>query len=482
MRPTRALRGVVQVPGDKSVTHRALLLAAIAEGESRLRGLLEAGDCLATLRAVEALGVEVQRGGAAGAALGAGEVRLRGRWLEGLRAPRGPIDCGRSATTLRLLAGLLAGRPERAVLTGDPQLVGRPMARVVEPLRRMGARIEAEGGRAPLTLAGVDAAARGLDEHAPGPPDPSGAPLEPTAPRAHALRGGSFDLSVSSAQVKSALLLAGLRADGHTSVTTPAPCRDHTERLLLRMGAPLRVVDLTVTVRAPERPLAPLDVTVPGDLSSAAVLLAAASLVPEGEVRVEGAGLNPTRTGFLSALWRMGGALRVEDERERSGEPLGTVVAGPAALRATRIGGAEVPALIDELPLLVVLATQAEGATVIRDAAELRAKESDRIATLARELRRLGAVLDEAPDGVTVHGPTPLRGAEVDGHGDHRIVMALALAGLVAQGVTVVRGAEALADSYPGLIDDLRRLGAELELQGDAPGPASGPGDAAGGR
>ena len=415
------LSGEATVPGDKSISHRALILGALARGGNHVRGWLAAGDTLATLGALRALGVDVERDGST--------LRFAGG---GLRAPVAPIDCANAGTAMRLLAGLLAGQPFESVLDGTAQLRARPMRRVTGPLRVMGADIADQDGRAPLRI------------------------------RPAVLHGMRHELAVASAQVKSALLLAGLHADGVTEVVEPAPSRDHTERMLAAMGALVEVDGCTVRTRRPEGPLHPLDLTVPGDLSSAAFLLAAAAAQPGADVLVSGVGLNPTRTGVLDALRAMRADLRAGHTDEVGGEPVGVVRVQGGGLRGAEIGGALVVRAIDELPVLAVAATQAEGETVIRDAAELRVKEVDRIGLLVRELRKLGAEAEERPDGMVIGGPTQLRGAVVHSHGDHRMAMALAVAGLLAEGETVIEDAGCIADSFPGFERTLAALGAAV--------------------
>lgn len=421
-----ALNGRVSVPGDKSISHRALILGAIAEGASRVENFLPAADCQATVCCLRVLGVQIDFADPT-------TPVVEGRGLLGLSPPEGPLDCGGSGTTMRLLAGVLAGQPFRSVLTGNESLLRRPMDRVARPLRRMGAWVEDTGGRPPLIILG--------------------GPLRPI----------DYTLPFASAQVKSAVLLAGLYASGPTTVREPAPSRDHTERMLRAMGADLTVDGLTVTVR-PGRPLRARDTVVPGDISSAAFLLAAAVLTPGSDVALEGVGVNPTRTGILDVLRAMGARLALENPREMSGEPVADLVVRSGPLRATEVSGPLIPRLIDELPLLALVATQAEGVTVVRDAAELRVKESDRIATTVAELHKLGADIEPRPDGFVVRGPTPLKGVEVESHGDHRLAMTLAVAGLIAEGETVVRDTACIADSFPGFEGALIRLGARIEM------------------
>lgn len=420
------LRGSVRAPGDKSISHRALLLGAMADGVSRVDNFLPAADCLATLHAVRALGVRVDD-------LSPTALVVHGLGLRGLREPDDVINCSRSGTTLRLLSGILAGQPYLSVLTAEPQLRRRPMARIVEPLRRMGATVLGrDGGRLP-----------------------------PLAIQGGALHGIDYTLPVASAQVKSALLLAGLYAEGPTLLHVPGPARDHTERMLSAMGADLNIVGHACRIAPAER-LGPLDMGVPGDFSSAAYLLVAATLVPGSEVTIEGVGINPTRTGLLDALRAMGADIRVIGERNAGGEPVADLVANAAELHGTEIGGDLVVRTIDEFPILAVAATQASGETLVRDAAELRVKETDRIAITVAELQRLGAQVEARPDGFLVHGPTSLHGAAVASHGDHRQAMALVVAGLVARGETIVQDVDCIPDSFPGFEAALIRLGGLL--------------------
>jgi len=377
---------------------------------------------------VRALGVEVER-------LSETELMVRGQGLHGLREPKDVLNCAGSGTTMRLLAGILAGQPFYSVLTGNEQLRRRPMGRIVEPLRRMGATVlgRDDGRLPPLTILGGN------------------------------LRGIEYRLPVASAQVKSAILLAGLYADGPTVIHEPGPARDHTERMLAAMAEgqisnfklqspklkALEVDGATITLQGGTR-LSPLDIVVPGDFSSAAYFIAAACLVPRSELVIEGVGVNPTRTGFLDALREMGAEILVENQREVSGEPVADVVVRAGGLRGIEVWGDQVPRMIDEFPILAVVASQAQGTTVVRDAAELRVKETDRIANITVELRKLGACIEERSDGFVVEGPTPLVGTQVNSHGDHRLAMSLAIAGLVAEGETTIGGTECIADSFPG--------------------------------
>jgi 3-phosphoshikimate 1-carboxyvinyltransferase len=414
------LRGSITVPGDKSISHRALLMGALASGTSQISGFLPSGDCLATLDCVRALGIKVE-------AHDATTLSIHGRGLQGLQRPVSPLDCSRSGTTMRLLAGVLAGQPFPSTLTGDTQLLHRPMRRVVEPLGDMGAAIEDVDGCAPLTI------------------------------HAASLRGFEHKLTIASAQVKSALLLAGLYADGTTTVHQPGPARDHTERMLAAMGAAIEAEGLSVTLaHTPE--LSPLSLSVPGDVSSASFLLVAAAVVPDSDITVVGVGVNPTRTGLLDVLREMQAQITVSNERTWGNEPIADVSMRAAQLCGVKVGGSTVVRMIDEFPALAVAATQAQGATIVRDAAELRVKETDRIDAVVTELRAMGAKIEALPDGFVIEGPTPLKGTAVDSRGDHRLAMALAVAGLVAGGETTIRNTDCIADSFPGFERTLAQL------------------------
>ncbi|MCA8921023.1 MAG: 3-phosphoshikimate 1-carboxyvinyltransferase [Planctomycetes bacterium] len=432
------------MPGDKSITHRALLLAALAEGRSRIEGPLLAGDALATRGVLAGWGVEVTEGAPGSGGKVAWEVR--GRGLRGLVAPQGPLDCGRSGTTLRLAAGIAAGQGHPVTLSGDPQLLARPMGRIRDPLRALGATVEGPGdaARAPLFIHGG------------------------------ALRGGAWTPEVASAQVKSCLLLAGLCAGVEVTVVERTPTRDHTERLLRHLGVELTVTAgadgaQRVALPAGAGPLPAFTLEVPGDPSSASFLWAWAALTPGGDVSVEDVALNPGRTGLLRVLARMGAQVECTPAGSRGGEPVGRVRVRGQALRAVEVGGAELVALVDEVPLLALLATQATGTTRVRDASDLRHKESDRLATTAAELGRLGAQVEVLPDGLRVRGPTPLHGAVVESHGDHRLAMTLATAGLVAHGATTVRGVACHRDSFPGFCERVAALGGRVDALEEAP-------------
>lgn len=417
--PATRVAGELRVPGDKSIAHRALILAALAQGESRIAGLPEGEDVAATVACLRSLAVRIDRIGS--------PARVHGRGWRSFSPPHGPLDCANSGTTMRLMLGVLAGSWVSATLDGDESLRHRPMARVVEPLRRMGASIESQDGLAPLTVTGAR------------------------------LQGRRHVLPVPSAQVKSALLLAGLSASGPTSVVEPVATRDHTERLLRAMGTDVHLAAGIVEVRPSHQPLRPIDLSVPGDFSSAAFWMAAAALRPGWSVTIHEVGLNPSRTAFLQLLQSMGAEIHV-DAGDAGVEPRGSVTVTGRRLRAITIGAGEVAAAIDEIPALLSVATQAEGTTVIGGAAELRVKESDRLATMSEGLRRMGAIVDERPDGVSIQGPAQLRGTTVESNGDHRIAMALAVAGLVASGPTTIEDADAVAVSYPDFFGQLREL------------------------
>ena len=434
---TGTLLGTVGVPGDKSISHRALMLGALAEGTGRVEGFLPSGDCLATLECLRQLGIEIEHAGAGAATT----LIVRGRGMRGLRPPKGPLDCRRSGTTMRLLAGLLAGQPFDTVLAGAPQLLRRPMRRITDPLRRMGARIRDTEGHGPLYIDGTER-----------------------------LWGGEHNLEVASAQVKSALLLAGLYAEEPVIVRLPGPARDHTERMLAAQIEPRPGALSSLTFDATSARLDPtsigrlraIDRTVPGDISSAAFPLVAALLLPDSEVTLTGIGVNSTRTGLLDVLSAMGAEISVDQVRDQGGEPVADLTVRYSVLSGTQVAGEVVVRMIDEFPILAVLATQARGTTVVRDAEELRVKETDRILNVVTELRKLGAIIEPRPDGFIVQGPTQLQGAEVDSQGDHRLAMALGIAGLLAEGRTTVLGAECIPDSYPGFVETMRVLGAGM--------------------
>jgi 3-phosphoshikimate 1-carboxyvinyltransferase len=419
---TTRLSGTVALPADKSISHRAAMLSALGEGPSRIAGFPDSADPQSTLSCLRQLGIEMEREPG-------GPLRIEGRGLGGLQAPEAPLDCGNSGTTMRLLAGILAGQPFESVLTGDASLRARPMERIAAPLRRMGAEVELTDGGAPIHISG-------------------GAALE----------GMEYELPVASAQVKSCVLLAGLFAEGETTVIEPVPSRDHTERML-----GLDMVEIGGARHLTVRQGHPVDArtwSVPKDFSAAAFFLVAASVVPDGELRLPGAGMNPSRNAFLDVLRAMGADVTAANERTKGGEPRADLTVRPASLRGVQVGGRQIPNLIDEIPVLAVAGARAEGRTEIRDASELRVKETDRIAAMAEGLRTLGAEVETFDDGLALEGPQPLTGASVDARDDHRVAMALAVAGLVAEEETTVEGAEAARVSFPGFWEEGKRVAA----------------------
>jgi 3-phosphoshikimate 1-carboxyvinyltransferase len=425
----RALTGHCSVAGDKSISHRAVLFSALADGVSNVRGFLDGGDCRATIAVMRDLGVQIEE-------LTPSELRVYGRGIQGLQEPSSVLDCGNSGTTIRLLTGLLAGQAFTSFLTGTDQIRHRPMGRVVAPLRGMGADImgRQNGNYAPLGI------------------------------RPARLRGVEYEMPIASAQVKSCILLAGLYANGLTVLHEPGPARDHTERMLQAMGAPITNVGRTITSESPTGPLRPLDIIVPGDMSSAAFLLVAGTIVPDSRIVINGVGVNPTRTGIVDALRAMGANIRYHNERLQAGEPVADVEVCHSDLRAADFGGQTIVTMIDELPVLAVAASQARGRTLVRDAGELRVKETDRIATTVSELRKMGARIEPTSDGFVIDGPCDLQAAPTESHGDHRLAMAMAIAAMVARGSSMVHGAEVTSDSFPGFEFTLQALGADLRV------------------
>lgn len=415
------LRGTLRPPSDKSVSHRAALIAAMGEGETMIEGYLDAADTRSTLAAVQALGAEL-----GGVALEPA-LRLRGVGLRG--AATAAIDVGNAGTLLRLLPGWLAGQETGAwTLDGDDSIRRRPVDRIAMPLGLMGARVECRDDRLP-----------------------------PLRIEAAPLQGIEYELPVASAQIKSCLLFAGLLAEGETRIVEPLPSRDHSERMLAAAGAEIERSDGTVTIR-PAALLEPGEIVVPADFSSAAFFILAALLVPGSDVSLVGVGLNPTRTGLLSILGRMGAEIEVEPESERGGEPSGRLRIRPTQLQGTEVGGVEIPLAIDELPLVALAACFAEGETTIRDAAELRRKESDRIDTVSAALAAIGASVETSEDGMRIAGQGGLRGGAIDSHGDHRIAMLGAIAGLASREGVEVAGMDSAAVSYPSFKADLTSL------------------------
>jgi 3-phosphoshikimate 1-carboxyvinyltransferase len=419
--PVSAFEGHVAVPGDKSISHRAVLIGALCDGEIRVSGFGRSADTEATIAAVRALGAEVVDEDV-------DTLRVHGAGLHGLRAPADPIDCGNAGTLMRLLSGVVAGQQGRTELVGDASLSSRPMERIAEPLRRMGASVETTDGHAPLFVGGGS------------------------------LRAIDYELPVASAQVKSAILLAGVQATGATTVVEPVPTRDHTERMLEHAGARVTRRPTSVTVEGAGSLQLP-DVEIPGDISSAAPFFIAAAIVPGSAVTVHGVGLNSRRAGLLDVLERMGARIAIYNRRSIGGEPAGDVEVRSSDLVGATISAAEVPSLIDELPVLAVAACHARGETVVRGAEELRAKESNRIEAVVEELRRVGGHIRATRDGFRIKGvPARLRGGIVDSRGDHRLAMLGAVVGVASREGVELRGAEAAATSFPGFFDVLDQV------------------------
>ncbi len=418
----RALRGQTKLPGDKSISHRYGILGALADGATEIENYSPAADCSSTLACVEALGASVHRDG--------GHVVIEGKGLRGLRAPSAPLDAGNSGTTMRLLAGVLAGQPFESVLTGDDSLRRRPMRRVVDPLTKMGAFIEAEdNGLPPLRIHG------------------------------RALQGIRYETPIPSAQVKSCVLLAGLYASDSTTVSESVATRDHTERALEEFGARITCTSGVATVAGGSQ-LQARSIVVPGDLSSSVFLMAAASILPGSELRLSNVGLNPTRTAVLEFLSSIGAQIEISGRQTVAGEPRGDIFVRHAPLTGGVVSGAASARMIDELPMLAALGPFTERGIIIRDARELRVKETDRIAAMVDSLSRMGAQAESLPDGLSVAGRSagPLHGAEIDPRGDHRIAMAMAVAGLAATGETTIHDADCVGVSFPGFFDTVDRL------------------------
>ena len=412
IRPAASIKGMIAVPGDKSISHRSIMLGAIANGTTTVRGFLRGGDNMDTMGAFRSMGIQIDDDGET--------VLIHGKGLHGLSEPDDVIDCGNSGTTIRLITGLLAGQSFFSVVTGDQYLRKRPMKRVVEPLTRMGARIlgRNQGGLAPLAISGGSLSAIG------------------------------YESPVSSAQVKSAIMLAALYADGETSVREPSLSRDHSERMFRLFGASLEVFKSGVTVKGGVE-LRGQDISVPGDISSATFFIVAALITPGSELLIRNVGVNPTRTGGIDILRAMGGNIELLDQREESGEPVADILVRSSRLKGCAIAGSVVPRAIDEFPVICVAAACAEGVTTIREARELRVKETDRISAMATNLRKLGVTVDECDDGMTVTGVERLSGGSVDSFGDHRIAMSLAVAALVSIDGITIADTGCVATSFP---------------------------------
>lgn len=429
--PGGTINGEARVPGDKSMSHRSMMLGALAEGTTRVTGFLEGEDALATQSAFRAMGVEIER-------LGEGEVLVHGVGLHGLKAPSGPLDLGNAGTGMRLMCGLMAGQTFDTVLTGDASLCSRPMGRVIDPLTLMGAEIASEeGGRPPLVISG-----------------------------GNSLQGIHYDLPMASAQVKSCVLLAGLYARGRTSVTEPAPTRDHTERMLRGFGYEVSNENGVISLQGGGR-LKATDIDVPADISSAAFFLVAASITPGSDLLLTHVGINPTRTGVLNILRLMGADITLKNEREVGGEPVADIRVRYAPLQGIDIPEDQVPLAIDEFPVLFIAAACAEGRTVLRGAEELRVKESDRIAAMAEGLDTLGVPNEVLDDGIIIDGGSPIGGGEIRTHMDHRIAMAFAIAALRAEKEIYVLDCDHVATSFPGFDALARGLGLQITVQAD---------------
>jgi len=419
--PKGPLRGTVHVPGDKSITHRALILSALAEGDSTIRGYCRGEDCLHTLSALQKLGIPIE--------IEPDQVHVSGKGLWGLTEPAEPLDCGNSGTGLRLLTGVLAGQQFFTVLTGDASLRSRPMGRIVKPLQLMGAHIQ---GR-------------------------KGGNLAPLAVTGSRLKGSDYVSPVSSAQIKSAVLLAGLFAEGETRFSEPLQSRDHTERMFRFFGIPFDVEGNSIRVTGGQSFQAK-DLFVPGDLSAAAFFIVGASIVPDSEVRIPNIGLNPARTGILDILTEMGANIQIDNQRDESGEPVGDLVIRTAPLHGIAIGASQVPTTIDEFPIFCVAAALAQGKTTVTGAEELRVKETDRIQAMATELKKLNVAIEETPDGFVVQGGSSLQGGHCQSYGDHRVAMAMAIAGLTAESPTVIDDTDCIETSFPGFHGKLLEL------------------------
>lgn len=415
------LRGEVTVPGDKSISHRSVMFGAIAKGLTEIDGFLQGADCLSTISCFERMGVSIENRGE--------RVLVFGNGMHGLKEPDGVLDCGNSGTTTRLLSGLLSAQPFCVTLTGDESIRKRPMKRIITPLSQMGASIKSvnDNGCAPLFIEG------------------------------QRLHGISYQSSVASAQVKSAVLLAGLYAEGETRVTEPYLSRNHSELMLAHFGADVRTEGTTAVLR-PARELFGQKISVPGDISSAAFFIAAALMVPGSELLIRNVGINPTRDGILTVCRSMGADIEILNPSAGSGEPVADLLVRHSSLHGTEIGGAVIPTLIDELPVIAAMACLADGKTVIRDAAELKVKESNRIAVMTEGLSAMGARVEETADGMIIHGGSPLHGAVIDSRKDHRIAMTFAVTALAASGQTEILDADCVSISYPGFYGDLKRL------------------------
>lgn len=421
LQKTNRLSGELTVPGDKSISHRSVMFGSIAKGTTQIHGFLEGADCLSTIGCFRSMGVDIKQNQS--------EVVIHSQGMRGLKAPAGLLDCGNSGTTTRLISGILSAQPFTSTLTGDASIQKRPMGRIITPLSLMGARIMSLNNRgcAPLRIEG------------------------------RPLHGIHYHTPVASAQVKSAILLAGLYADGETRVTEPALSRNHTELMLREFGASVQTVDTSVTIK-PADELYGRTLTIPGDISSAAYFIAAGLLVPHSEIMIRNVGINPTRDGILNVCRAMGADITVYPRKDTGAEPSADLLVRSSSLQGTVIEGGLIPTLIDELPVIAVIACFADGTTVIRDAEELKIKESNRIAVVAENLTAMGADVEETEDGMIIRGGKPLHGARINTHLDHRIAMSFAVAALCADGVTEIQDSSCVSISYPGFFSDLKRL------------------------
>ena len=424
LEPAECVKGETRIPPDKSISHRAVLIGSITEGRVVVKNFLQADDCLATLEAMRLLGVGIED-------CGEGRLEIDGVGLRGMSKPSETIDCGNSGTTMRLMMGVLAAQNFSSCLTGDQYLRARPMDRIINPLRQMGARL------------------RGQDGDRLAPVEIEGAPLTPM----------TYDSPIASAQVKSAILLAGLYCQGKTTVREPHKSRDHTERMLHRFGAKVEVDEKSASIDGPAA-LQAREIVVPADVSSAAFFIAAAAMLPGSELMLRNVGLNATRAGFIDVARKMGVELECSSPPDDGlDEPSGDIlIRGPQHLKAVHIGARDIPRLIDEVPILAIMATMAEGTTVIEGAKELRVKETDRLSALAKNLSALGAHVEEKPDGLVIHGPQRLGEGIVNSFGDHRTAMAMAIAGLAADGPVTIEDTACVATSFPDFFDALRTV------------------------
>ena len=418
---TNGLNGTIFIPGDKSISHRAVMFGSIAEGITKITNFLPGEDCLSTIACFQKLGITIEQSGT--------NVTVYGKGLQGLIEPAEVLDVGNSGTTIRLMLGILANLPFHCTVIGDPSIGKRPMKRVTDPLRQMGAKIDGRenGQYTPLSIRGGN------------------------------IEGIHYSSPVASAQVKSAILLAGLQGEGVTTVTEPLQSRDHTERMLRAFGCEVTVDGLTVTLEGGQK-LSSANIEVPGDISSAAFFLAAGAIVPNSKIVLKNVGLNPTRTGIVDVLTQMGANLSIDNIRNEEFEPCGDITVETSQLRGIEISGALIPRLIDEIPIIALLATQAEGITVIKDAEELKVKETNRIDTVVNELKKLGANIEATEDGMIVRGKMQLHGNVVNSYGDHRVGMMLGVAACIADGEVIIENSEVVAVSYPNFFQQLHML------------------------